>query len=49
MKLQALQAALVYGMLCAQCVESVSIEDSTWVVETIEVLSIPYLGFYFST
>ncbi|KAJ5631830.1 uncharacterized protein N7484_011930 [Penicillium longicatenatum] len=39
MKLQALQAALVYGMLCAQCTESVSIEDSTWVVETIETFA----------
>lgn len=37
MKLQALQAALVYGMLCAQCIESMSNEDSTQVVETIEV------------
>lgn len=43
-KLQALQAALVYGMLCAQCTESVSVEDSAWVVGTIEV---PYSLSYF--
>ncbi|KAJ5109441.1 hypothetical protein N7456_006116 [Penicillium angulare] len=36
-KLTALQSALVYGMLCAQCTESMPVEDSTWIVSTIEV------------
>ncbi|KAJ9483461.1 hypothetical protein VN97_g9943 [Penicillium thymicola] len=35
--LQALQAAMVYGMLCSQCTGSVSSDDSAWVVATIEV------------
>lgn len=35
--LQALQAAMVYGILCSQCTESVSSDDSAWVVATIEV------------
>lgn len=35
--LQAMQAATVYGILCAQCIELVSVEDSAWLVDTIEV------------
>lgn len=35
--LQALQAAMVYGILCSQCTELVSKDDSAWVVATIEV------------
>jgi hypothetical protein len=34
---QALQAAMVYGILCSQCTELVSKDDSAWVVATIEV------------
>jgi hypothetical protein len=35
--LQAMQAAVVYGMLCSQCTESVSVDDAAWIVEVIEV------------
>lgn len=35
--LQAVQAAVVYGMLCSQCADSVSSDDSAWLVATIEV------------
>jgi hypothetical protein len=35
--LQALQAAIVYGMLCSQYSEYVSTDDAAWVVATIEV------------
>ncbi|KAF2028048.1 hypothetical protein EK21DRAFT_70684 [Setomelanomma holmii] len=34
--LQGMQAAVVYGILCSQCTESVSVEDAAWLVETIE-------------
>lgn len=34
-----MQAAMIYGMLCSQCTDSVSSDDSAWVVETIEVSS----------
>jgi hypothetical protein len=35
--LQALQVAVVYGMLCSQHSDHVSIDDAAWVVVTIEV------------
>jgi hypothetical protein len=35
--LQAMQATLIYGMLCSQYTEFVSKDDAAWVVETIEV------------
>jgi hypothetical protein len=35
--LQALQAAVMYGMLCSQYSDHVSTEDAAWVVATIEV------------
>jgi hypothetical protein len=38
--LQALQAAVVYGMLCAQHSDLVSIKDAAWVIATIEVCSV---------
>jgi hypothetical protein len=35
--LEAVQAVVVYGMLCSQCTESVSVEDASDIVVTIEV------------
>lgn len=32
-----MQVAVVYGMLCSQCTESVSVDDAAWIVEVIEV------------
>ncbi|KAJ5590494.1 hypothetical protein N7450_004466 [Penicillium hetheringtonii] len=38
-KLQALQAALVYGIICAQSMESIPNEDAAWMVEIIETFA----------
>jgi hypothetical protein len=35
--LQALQVAVVYGILCSQHSDHVSIDDAAWIVATIEV------------
>jgi len=35
--LEAVQVVVVYGMLCSQCTESVSVDDATNLVATIEV------------
>ncbi|KAF2795457.1 hypothetical protein K505DRAFT_239823 [Melanomma pulvis-pyrius CBS 109.77] len=42
--LQAVQAAIVYGILCSQCTESVSSDDSTWLAATIETFGIRLYG-----
>lgn len=44
--LQAVQAAVIYGLLCSQHTELVSNDDAAWLLATIEVRSYPALNRY---
>jgi hypothetical protein len=44
--LQAVQAAVIYGLLCSQQTELVSNDDAAWLLATIEVRSYPALYEY---